>query len=101
MFVIAGTIQVDPAKRQEAVGPAAEMMRETRMEPGNIEYAFSLDMGDETIIRVFEQWESQEALDLHFAAPHMATFRKVLGELGVTGMDMKRYEIESVGPLFS
>ncbi len=100
MFVIAGTIQVDPSKRQDAVGPAAEMMRETRKEEGNLDYAFSLDMGDEGVIRVFEQWESQEALDLHFAAPHMAKFRKTLGELGVTGMDMQRYEIESVGPLF-
>ena len=57
-------------------------------------------MGDETTIRVFEQWESQEALDLHFASPHMEKFRKTLGELGITGMDMKRFEIESVGPLF-
>ena len=100
MFVIAGTIQVDPAKRQSAAEPAAEMMRETRKEAGNIDYAFSFDMGDETTIRVFEQWESQEALDLHFASPHMEQFRKTLGELGITGMDMQRFEIESVGPLF-
>tara|TARA_B100001146_G_C15891722_1_gene310587 strand:+ start:137 stop:439 length:303 start_codon:yes stop_codon:yes gene_type:complete len=100
MFVIAGTIQVDPAKRQLAAEPAAEMMRETRKEEGNIDYAFSFDMGDETTIRVFEQWESQEALDLHFASPHMEQFRKTLGELGITGMDMQRFEIESVGPLF-
>ncbi len=100
MFVIAGTIQVDPAKRQLAAEPAAEMMRETRKEGGNIDYAFSFDMGDETTIRVFEQWESQEALDLHFASPHMEQFRKTLGELGITGMDMQRFEIESVGPLF-
>jgi hypothetical protein len=30
----------------------------------------------------------------------MADFRKTLGELGITGMNMQRYEIESVGPLF-
>jgi quinol monooxygenase YgiN len=100
MFVIAGTIKVDPAKRDGAIAPAAEMMRETRKEEGNIDYAFALDMGDAATIRVFEQWESQEALDLHFASPHMAAFRKVLGELGIEGMDMQRYEIESVGPLF-
>ena len=100
MFVIAGTIRVDPAKREGAVSPAAEMMRETRKEAGNIDYAFSLDMGDDATIRVFEQWESQEALDLHFASPHMKRFQQTLGELGITGMDMQRFEIESVGPLF-
>jgi quinol monooxygenase YgiN len=100
MFVIAGTIAVDPAKRAQAMEPAAEMMRETRKEPGNLDYAFSLDMGEPGTIRVFEQWESQEALDLHFASPHMARFRETLGELGITGMNMQRYEIESVGPLF-
>jgi quinol monooxygenase YgiN len=100
MFVIAGTIGVDPSKRDQAVGPAAVMMRETHKESGNIDYAFSLDMGEAGTIRVFEQWESQEALDLHFSSPHMAVFQKALGELGITGMDMQRYEIESVGPLF-
>jgi quinol monooxygenase YgiN len=100
MFVIAGTIRVDPQKRDQAIAPAAEMMRETRKEPGNIDYAFALDMGDSETIRVFEQWESQAALDLHFASSHMATFRQTLGELGVKGMDMQRFEIESVGPLF-
>ena len=100
MFVIAGTIQVDPEKREQAAGPAAEMMRETRKESGNIDYAFSLDMGDPRTIRVFEQWESQEALDLHFASPHMARFQEVLGTLGIEGMNIQRFEIESVGPLF-
>jgi quinol monooxygenase YgiN len=100
MFVIAGTIQVDPEKRDQAASPAEEMMRETRKESGNIDYAFSFDMGDPGTIRVFEQWESQEALDLHFASPHMARFQEALGGLGVEGMNIQRFEIESVGPLF-
>ena len=100
MFVIAGTIQVDPEKREQVVAPAAEMMRETHKESGNIDYAFSLDLGDPATIRVFEQWESQEALDLHFASPHMAQFQEVLGTLGIQGMNIQRFEIESVGPLF-
>jgi quinol monooxygenase YgiN len=57
-------------------------------------------MGDPGTIRVFEQWESQEALDLHFASPHMARFQQALGGLGVEGMNIQRFEIESVGPLF-
>jgi quinol monooxygenase YgiN len=29
---------------------------------------------------LFEQWESQKALDLHLNSEHLASFRKALGE---------------------
>ena len=74
MLIVAGTIQVDPDSRDAATDALLEMMRETRKEPGNLEYAFTPDLADPGLLRIFEQWESQEALDAHFAAPHMAAF---------------------------
>jgi quinol monooxygenase YgiN len=99
MLVIAGTIEIDPANREEAVTAATEMMTETHKESGCISYTFSGDLSDPGAFRIFEEWESQEALDLHFKAPHMAAFQAKIGKLGVRGMKVKRYEIASVGPL--
>jgi quinol monooxygenase YgiN len=99
MLVIAGTIAIDPAGRAEAVSAATVMMAETLKEPGCISYTFSGDLTDPGGFRIFEEWESQEALDAHFKAPHMAAFQAAIGKVGVREMKVKRYEIASVGPL--
>lgn len=99
MIVVAGTIHLDPAKKAEATAAAIEMMKATRAEPGNIEYAFTWDLAEEGLVRVFEQWQDQAALDAHFDAPHMKAFIGKMGSLGIQGMDVKKYEIARVGPV--
>jgi quinol monooxygenase YgiN len=99
MFVIAGEIEIDPAQREAAVTAALRMMEETRKETGCISYSFSGDLAESGLFRIFEEWESQQALDAHFASPHMATFQTTVGGLGVRRMTIKRYEVSSVGPL--
>ena len=99
MIVIAGTLTIEPSKRDAAIAAAKQMMKDTHAEPGNIAYAFSLDLEDDRVVHLFEQWESQAALDLHFASPHMAAFRQKIGGLGVRDMSVQRFEIASVGPL--
>jgi quinol monooxygenase YgiN len=99
LIVIAGTIRIDTAKESEAVVAAAEMMKETHKEEGCLAYVFSRDLVDPGTFRIFEEWESQEALDLHFAAPHMATFQKAMGGFGIKEMAVKKYQVSSVEPL--
>lgn len=99
MLVIAGTISIDPEKREAAVAAALEMMEATLEEPGCISYSFSGDLTDPGGFRIFEEWESQEALDAHFASPHMAVFQGRVGGFGLRDMKVQRYEIASVGPV--
>lgn len=99
MLVIAGTIRIDPANWDKAVAAAKEMMVETHKEPGCHAYEFSGDLNQPGVFRLFEEWESEEALAAHFKAPHMKVFQKAIGEVGVKEMDLKRYEVSSAGPL--
>ena len=99
MLVIAGVITLDAAKREEAIAAASVMMSETRKEAGCISYTFSADLDNPGSFRIFEEWESQKALDAHFVTPHMATFQGVVGGLGVTEMAVQKYQITSVGPI--
>jgi quinol monooxygenase YgiN len=99
MLIVAGEIEIDPSKREEAVAAARDMMEATRREPGCISYAFSADLSDPGRFRIFEEWESQAALDAHFAAPHMAAFSTRVAGLGVHAMRIQKYEISKVGPL--
>lgn len=99
MLVIAGEIEIDPAHHDAAAAAAGRMQAETRKESGCLAYVFSADLAERGRFRLFEEWESPEALAAHFAAPHMAEFQKAVGSLGVRRMDVARYEIASKGPL--
>jgi quinol monooxygenase YgiN len=99
MIVIAGTISIDPAKREVAIAAARELMAETRKEKGCVHYVMSGDFDDAGCIRLFEEWESQEALNGHMKAPHMAAFQAKIPTLGFKGMKVERYEASSKGPL--
>jgi quinol monooxygenase YgiN len=99
MLVVAGHVVLDPAKREEAIEAARTMMAETRKEPGCRSYVFTADLEDPARFLIFEEWESAEALEAHFATPHMARFQQAMGGLGVREMDVRRYEIASVGPV--
>ena len=98
-LVIAVSLKIDPAKRDEAAAAALEVMRATRAEPGCVAYTFSTDLEDPSRIHVFERWASPEALDAHFRAPHMAAFQKKMGGFGVSDMKVEKFEIAKAGPL--
>ena len=99
MIVIAGHFALDPSKREPAIAAAREMMSETRKEKGCISYTFSADLEEPGRFRVFEEWESEEALTAHFQAPHMARLQQAMGGLGVREMKVQRYEVTKVGPV--
>jgi len=99
MVVVAGSIGIDPAKREAAIAAAKEVMAATRQEPGCRSYAFSLDLDDPGRFHLFEHWESQAALDAHFKTPHMARFNAAVAGLGMREAAIQRYEVSKVGPL--
>jgi len=100
MLIVAGEVKVAEAGEVEKARAAVvTMMEETAKEAGCITYAFSQDLADPCMIRIFEKWESQEALAKHFEAPHMATFLEALGSLNVVSVDTKLYDAENERPV--
>ena len=80
MLIIAGTLTVDAAQRQAMLDSVAPMVRsESRAEAGCHEYVFTADPHDPSLVRLFEMWESQDALDAHFASDHMAAWHATSG----------------------
>jgi quinol monooxygenase YgiN len=99
MIVISGTITIDPAKRDVAIAAMRDLMAETRKEKGCVTYVMSGDFEDAGCIRLFEEWESQAAIDAHTQAPHMKKFGSQVAQLGFRGMKLERYEVSSKAPL--
>ncbi len=99
MLVVAGKIRLDPAQREKAVAASLDVMSDTREEPGCISYTFSADLADPAVFHIFEEWESQDALDAHFKTAHMATFQAAMGGFGIQEMTVQKYSGASAGPL--
>ena len=47
------------------------------------------------VVCISERWETQEALNSHMKAPHMAEFQSKVAGFGVTGMSVTSYEAAS------
>ena len=65
----------------------------TLQEVGCLAYKSSFDVTNPRILRIYEMWESMDALIPHFQTPHMAAFQAELSGLQAIGMDAKVYEI--------
>lgn len=99
VLIIAGTIQIEAQYREQAISAMSTMMAATREEVGCRAYTFSQDLNEETLFHLYEEWESQEHLDAHFQAPHMAEFQAVIADLGERTVDISRFVVTSSGPL--
>ncbi len=98
MIVVAGSVSV-PAENSEAfMSAAADVSAASRTLDGNIDYCISVQSPG--VFRFLEIWETEEAMMAQFAAPPFGAFQAAVSELGMAGMDGKKYEISSVGPLF-
>jgi quinol monooxygenase YgiN len=99
LLVIAGDVEIDPAKREEGFAAARKVMAATRAEPGCLEYTIAADLDDPARFVIFEKWASPEALESHFETPHMAEFQAAMAGLGVRRLDVERYEVARQGPV--
>lgn len=99
MFIIAGTISVDPDDRDAFLEAAVAAAAGTRTEPGNQEYVFSADTVDAGLVRLFEIWDDDDSLKPHFKTDHMRAFFAATKDLGVTGRSLTKYTVSDTGPL--
>lgn len=84
-ILVTGTLDFDPAKRDDVITAMLVMMEATQIEDGNISYTFSADLSDESRFYVVEQWQDEESIELHNASAHMVEFMSKMGDLGATG----------------
>lgn len=99
MLVIAGTIPIDPEKKEGALAAMQAMSEASEAEDGCISYRFYINPWDDSQILIFEEWETEAALQAHFEMPHMATFRQEIPKYVTGQMQIKRYNVSKVGDL--
>ena len=93
MIVVVGALRLSESGLQRVSEAAREVVRETRGEPGCIAYDFAVDLAEPGLIRIYEEWESREALARHGQTAHIARWREALAELDQTDLDLKLVEV--------
>ncbi len=71
----------------------AAMDTATAAEDGCQTYVTSFGATEPNTMRIYEMWDTMEALQAHFKTPHMATFQQALGGLDAGRMDTKVYDV--------
>jgi quinol monooxygenase YgiN len=92
-LIIAGTVRVPPENLERFKPHMLAMLAASRAEDGCIEYSYAVDVAQPGLVRIYEAWRDQDALDAHFKTPHMATWRAAWPEFGVSDRRLTLYEI--------
>jgi len=78
MIVVNARIAATPETVAALKDAILAMQSATLEEDGCEDYTFSVELADPGAIRITERWSSREALQAHFATPHMATFQAAM-----------------------
>ncbi len=90
---------MQPGTRDQFFEAVAPMVAATLEEPGCRTYAFTPDVDDADLIRLYELWDDEESLAGHAASQHMAEWRERGASLPVTERDLHKYTISEATPL--
>ena len=93
MIIVSGSIVIDPANTARATELTTELMAATRAEPGNLSYGFYADVEQPGRYQLYEEWETQEAIDAHNASDHFASFMVASAELGIVSVEVNQFAV--------
>ena len=98
--LIAGTVHFPAENRDEVLRETADLVAETRTQPGCLHYVWSADPTSDTRVYVYENWDSVEALADHLAGPYYANMLATLGGYGVTDTEVSKFKIALEEPVY-
>ena len=93
IIIVTARVQTNP-ENLDALKQAMQVMQQaSQAEQGCQDYAFSVELGDDSVLRVTERWDDMAALEFHFSTPHMAAFNQALKDYPPAQADIKVYEV--------
>ena len=98
-IIIAGTVRVPPDNLAGLKPHMENMLSGSRAEDGCLTYSYAEDVAEPGLIRVFEAWRDQAAIDAHFRTAHMAQWRAAWPQFGVSDRRLSLYEVAAERPL--
>ncbi|MDD2388612.1 MAG: putative quinol monooxygenase [Desulfobacterales bacterium] len=94
MIVIAAKFKVKPGKKHAFMNLAQVVIACSRQEKRCISYNLYVGAEDSDTFLFFEEWESQDAIEMHFKEPHFVEFSLKNKDMIDGKMDVNIYEAE-------
>lgn len=95
MIVVVARVRTDPEKRDALIRVGQAVAEASRRESGCIAYRLYEDTEQENEFVMIEEWESNDALQRHFATSHVRDFMKAMRATIVAPPDIKFHTIAS------
>jgi quinol monooxygenase YgiN len=93
VIVVVGRVSTDAAKRSALIEIAQRVAAASRAEEGCAEYRVYEDTEQPNEFVFVEEWDSEEALQRHFATGHIAEFMGAIRGAIVGAPDVKFHQI--------
>ena len=93
MIIVSGSFQFAPEHLERVRDEMSRVEGATRAEAGCRTYAFYVDRDDPCRFRVYEEWDSWQALDAHGGSAHIAAYRAALAEIGLLQSEVRAFEV--------
>ncbi len=98
MLLVIGRVECAAERRDELVAQLKEMQDNSRREEGCLRYGFFAAVENPLSFVAVEEWLDREALDRHFAQPHLQEFTGRLLELVSGQPEVAIHEIAETNP---
>jgi quinol monooxygenase YgiN len=98
MIVVIGRVRISEENRERLIELAKTKQEKSREEEGCIRYGFFAAVEDPLSFVAVEEWADREALDRHFATPHLQEFAQGLLELVSERPEVAIHEIAGTSP---
>ena len=99
-ILIAGTVEMSPQDRDNALADAATLMAETRSQQGCVDYVWSADPTSDKRIYVFENWETTEDLAAHLTGPYYSRMLALLGKYEALNAQVSKFRVDLEEPVY-
>jgi quinol monooxygenase YgiN len=80
-IVVVATFTIKEGLMDQAIAGFETVIAATHNEPGCVTYALHRDNANPARLVMIERWESQDALNAHIQAPHMAKLGEFAAEM--------------------
>jgi len=92
MIIVKGEVRFGDGEIERLRPDLAANIAATRAETGCAAYSYAVDVLDPNLLRISEEWSSEEAIDAHMRAPHMGALFDALGAAKVESTRIDAYE---------
>jgi len=99
MIVIHASFPIDPDSREQALDLIEDLVEQSQAEEGMIDYQATTEVGNQNVVRFFEQYEDEAALAAHSQTDHFQEFEEALPAFLAGEPEVVQFDVDSATEL--